>query len=354
MLDTNNIHPMEELKGHLRQILQVIPPESNIYYLDYPVYSNGGDLLIMKGTEAFFRDNDIHVLARYSVLDCPLSLKVPDGVTIVLQGGGNFGDLYPAHQKLRERMIAQHPNHRIVILPQTMFYKSDIELKKTAQVFNRHKDVHFFVRDTVSYEIAKKEFHQTHVYLSPDMAHQLWPLRATGKPHTEMLYFFRKDIEKTKNQNQYESVSDPEAVFKDWETVYNRVDRKIIRMTHSWLKTGKGRSFACWLWYKYSDRMVHTAIKEFSKYKTVTTSRLHGHILACLLDQPNVLLDNSYGKNSNYYAAWTKNNPAGRLEANKSGGTGKSGIPERSGSSNPASEPVQGSGTIVLSDGAAL
>ncbi|MCM3135341.1 polysaccharide pyruvyl transferase family protein [Paenibacillus polysaccharolyticus] len=354
MLDANNIHPMEELKGHLRQILKVIPSGSNIYYLDYPVHSNGGDLLIMKGTEAFFRDNEINVLARYSVLDCPLSLNVPDGITIVLHGGGNFGDLYPAHQKLRERMINQHPHHRIVILPQTMFYKSDIELKKTAQVFNRHKDVHFFVRDTVSYEIAKREFRQTNVYLSPDMAHQLWPLKSKGQPLAEMLYFFRKDIEKTKNQTHYESISGPEAVFKDWETLYNRIDRKIIRMITSRLKSSKGRSLARWLWYKYSDRMVHTAIKEFSKYKTVTTSRLHGHILACLLDQPNVLLDNSYGKNSNYYAAWTKNNPVGRLEANQSGGAGKSGTPGRAEAANLAKEPSKGSGAIVLSDGAAL
>lgn len=354
MLGTNNIHPMEELKGHLRQILKVIPSGSNIYYLDYPVYNNGGDLLIMKGTEAFFRDNEINVLARYSVLDCPLSLKVPDGVTIVLQGGGNFGDLYSTHQKLRERIVAQHPRHRVVILPQTIFYKSDIELKKTARIFNGHKDVHFFVRDTVSYELAKKEFHQTNVYLSPDMAHQLWPIKPKGQPHAEMLYFFRKDIEKTKNQNQYESVSGPGSVFKDWETVYNRIDRKIIRTTNSWLKSGKGRSLARWFWYKYSDRMVHTAIKEFSKYRTVTTSRLHGHILACLLDQPNVLLDNSYGKNSNYYAAWTKNNPKSRLEGIPSGGFGKPENPERSESTSASAEHAKGSGAVVLTDGAAL
>ncbi|WP_413405037.1 polysaccharide pyruvyl transferase family protein [Paenibacillus amylolyticus] len=342
MLGTNNIHPMEELKGHLLQILKVIPPRTDIYYLDYPVHSNGGDLLIMKGTEAFFRDNHINVLARYSILDCPLSLKVPEGITIVLHGGGNFGDLYPAHQKLRERMIAQHPNHRIVILPQTMFYKSDIELKKTAQVFSRHKDVHFFVRDTLSYEIASKEFQQTNVYLSPDMAHQLWPLKSKSQPVAEMLYFFRKDIEKTQNQVQYESISGPKATFKDWETLYNRVDRKIIRMISSRLKSGKGNALARWLWYKYSDRMVHTAVKEFNKYKTVTTSRLHGHILACLLDQPNILLDNSYGKNTNYYTAWTRNNPVGRLEAGQTS------------TYNQSTKAGKGSGTVVLSDGAAL
>ncbi|MEY8744162.1 polysaccharide pyruvyl transferase family protein [Paenibacillus tundrae] len=342
MLANPNIHPMEELKRHLRQILDVIPPHTEIYYLDYPVHSNGGDLLIMKGTEAFFQDNQINVRARYSVLDCPLSLKVPQNITIVLHGGGNFGDLYPAHQKLRERIIAQHPNHRIVILPQTMFYKSDIELKKTAQVFNRHKDVHFFVRDTLSYEIASKEFQQTNVYLSPDMAHQLWPLKSKRQPNADILYFFRKDIEKTQNQVKYESASEANAVFKDWETLYNRVDRKIIRMITSRLKSGRGSNFARWLWYKYSDRMVHTAIKEFNKYKTIKTSRLHGHILACLLDQSNILLDNSYGKNSNYYNAWTQSNPVGRLESGETN------------THNKQNGTFKGSGTVALSDGTAL
>ena len=32
---------------------------------------------------------------------------------------------------------------------------------------------------------------------------------------------------------------------------------------------------------------------------------MHGHILACLVDVPNIVIDNSYGKNSGYYKQWT-------------------------------------------------
>jgi pyruvyl transferase EpsO len=36
----------------------------------------------------------------------------------------------------------------------------------------------------------------------------------------------------------------------------------------------------------------------------LVTDRLHGHILADLLDLPHVALDNDYGKLAAYVAAW--------------------------------------------------
>ncbi|MNP69123.1 putative pyruvyl transferase EpsO [compost metagenome] len=59
------------------------------------------------------------------------------------------------------------------------------------------------------------------------------------------------------------------------------------------------------IWAKYTDYLVNKAVKRFGSYRSVQTSRLHGHILSCLMDKPNTLLDNSYGKNSSYYQTWT-------------------------------------------------
>ncbi|WP_424767437.1 polysaccharide pyruvyl transferase family protein [Paenibacillus sp. sgz302251] len=299
-----NVHPMDVLKEQLRQILNVIPPGSTIQYIDYPVYNNGGDLLIMKGAEAFFKDNHIRVEARYSVHDFPDSLIIPKDQIIVLQGGGNFGDLYPVHQKLRERIVAGYPHHRIVILPQTIFYKKESEFDRTAQIFNKHSDVHLYVRDPLSYELAARKFHKCSVYLSPDMAHQLWPIVPKSSPGKELLCFFRTDIEKTGEQEQLET--EGRGDFLDWGSLYNRFERKSISMIGKWMKRGSGPLPMQAIWNKYSDYLVNKAIKRFSSYRSVQTSRLHGHILSCLMDKPNTLLDNSYGKNSNYYNTWTR------------------------------------------------
>ncbi len=48
-------HVMSRLKETLTGLLSVIPPQSDIIYADYPLYGNVGDLLIMKGTEAFLK-----------------------------------------------------------------------------------------------------------------------------------------------------------------------------------------------------------------------------------------------------------------------------------------------------------
>jgi pyruvyl transferase EpsO len=314
-------HPMDGLKNRLQQILKVIPPHSNIYYIDYPVHGNGGDLLIMKGTEAFFREHHIRVRARYSVLDFPDKLPIPKDHIIVLHGGGNFGDLYPAHQQLREQIVAEYSGHRVVILPQTIFYKNESAFDRTAAILERHPDLHLFVRDTLSLDMAKDKFKTSCVYLSPDMAHQLWPIRSRHVPEKELLYFLRTDIEKTAEQEHLEASG--QGDYLDWSTLYSRVEQKSIRVFSGLLRKGSGRLPVSMIWGKYSDYLVKKAVNRFGHYRTVQTSRLHGHILSCLLNKPNLLIDNSYGKNSCYYHTWTGGITSAGLLAkptNKQGG----------------------------------
>jgi len=303
-MDTvRDTHPMDELKRRLRLILDAIPPHSDIYYIDYPVHTNGGDLLILKGSESFFKEHRIRVRARYSVFDFPDDLAIPRHCIIVLHGGGNFGDLYPAHQRLRERIVARYPRHRVVILPQTIYYKDRSNMDATAAIFNRHPDLHLFVRDTLSLDMAADRFKSCNVYLSPDMAHQLWPLSSRSRPEKELLCFYRTDIEKTAEQGRLERGDEGDVL--DWPTLYNRVEKNAVRLFSELLKRGGAGQSVGQLWSKYTDYLVNKAVERFGRYRTVRTSRLHGHILSCLLDKPNVLMDNAYGKNVNYYRTWT-------------------------------------------------
>ncbi len=47
-----------------------------------------------------------------------------------------------------------------------------------------------------------------------------------------------------------------------------------------------------------------SGIKFINKYDEVYTTRLHGYILSVLLDKKVHMMDNSYGKNSNFYYTW--------------------------------------------------
>jgi len=53
-------------------------------------------------------------------------------------------------------------------------------------------------------------------------------------------------------------------------------------------------------------RGIDEAIGMFARHNLIITDRLHGHILAVLMDMPTLVLDNSYGKNSRYASVWTE------------------------------------------------
>ncbi|QJC53343.1 exopolysaccharide biosynthesis protein [Paenibacillus albicereus] len=310
------LHPMEQLKERLALITRSIPKGSEIIYIDYPVHSNGGDILIMKGTEAFFKAYGIRVRARYSVLDFPDRLSVPTGCILVLHGGGNFGDLYAKHQLLRESIVERYPGNRIVMLPQTIFYKSELNFGRTAAIFNRHPDLHLYVRDTLSYEMARKKFKNVKVQMSPDMAHQLYPIDSPGPADAAgTLFFLRTDIEKTAEQEKLEAASGARTDSKDWTSLYTAAERKALVLMMKLYRLPGTQGLLRRIWYRYSQFLVDKAIREFGNYGSIVTSRLHGHILACLMDKPSVLLDNSYGKNTSYYQAWTRDVPGAELSA---------------------------------------
>ncbi len=50
---------------------------------------------------------------------------------------------------------------------------------------------------------------------------------------------------------------------------------------------------------------THRGCDILSRGRVVVTDRLHGHLLALLMDIPHVVLDNSYGKLRTMYETWT-------------------------------------------------
>lgn len=171
------------------------------------------------------------------------------------------------------------------------------------------------LRDTRSYQWAKEKLHQCSITLCPNMEHQLWPLKPTTETVKDVLYFLRTDIETVGGQKQFDDEADA-AHRLDWDTLFTPLEVKGIVYFQKFYRLDKKiggplpmRTF----WYKYTDHLMNKAVTLFSSYREVRTSRLHGHILACLLDMPHVVIDNSYGKNSQYYNTWTQPNPKAKL-----------------------------------------
>ena len=49
---------------------------------------------------------------------------------------------------------------------------------------------------------------------------------------------------------------------------------------------------------------MEEGVKFINEYEEVYTTRLHGYILSVLLAKRVYMIDNSYGKNSNFYNTW--------------------------------------------------
>lgn len=301
---------MNELKSAHKMIAEYLHNQSFVYF-DLPVHDNVGDLLIMEGTFQFFKDYSLTpriIGSAYSSLDCINSDDV-----IVLHGGGNLGDLYPLHQSLRQKIIERFPDNKIIVLPQTIYFSSEEAYKQCCDCYLSHANLHVFVRDARSYELAKNMTSKVH--LCPDMAHSLYGtnlLKLESSDATGLeLYIQRQDIESLEQQD---CVRHSEAV--DWSDITKKMRSRIV-WTLRVLKVLRKfnllnnlvDSLFIKFWRNLALNLIDQSVRYYSQYNIVYTNRLHGHILAALMNKRSVVLDNSYGKNQSYVRAWTLHSP---------------------------------------------
>jgi pyruvyl transferase EpsO len=284
-------------------VLAALIGTSRVHYLDVPMHRNIGDLLIMLGTLRFFERYQIKIDLKAAYFSYRTNWARPTDV-IVFQGGGNFGDLYEGPQQARHCLIQELPKNKIIILPQTIHFRSRHAYDECCRVFSRHPDLHICVRDHLSYELALPM--SRNVYLLPDMAHQLWPIQRVQPSESRHLAVMRDDKEQATNSLIHYDVR------LDWRELVGSGNKYRIRRARGVLRglyllrvKQEHLTYKLDLWIGYAERLVGDAVNFFSGCNVITTDRLHAHILACLMGIPNTVLNNSYGKNYSYIDAWT-------------------------------------------------
>lgn len=333
--------------------------------LDVPTYSNVGDQLIWDGMEQFLQNNGIECVYRSSC-ETMVNKKLPEDVTICLMGGGNFGDMWRGLQELKNQVVQNYPNHRIVIFPQSVCYTDMSLCKKDSELFARHKDVYICARDEEAYEFLKKHFRNT-VLLVPDMVLYLTFDSSYKGDANRVLFIKREDSESI----DYTGMIQPNMEIHDWPT-HKELDATYVasvvrkrrwehRLLRYGLKVVKSERNVEWLYrlcamqllrrlgdervslaerweevfveinylldlnMKISGRLngvimmllltYHLplikayAVEFMQPYGEVYSTRLHGGILAFLLGKQVKLIDNSYGKVSAIYKTWLVNEP---------------------------------------------
>jgi pyruvyl transferase EpsO len=295
---------MDLLKARLAGLRSYLPTAKPVAYLDYPLHLNIGDLLIRRGTEQFFSDFGYDVALRWPAFALtPAHLrKIGPDTTIVMHGGGNFGDIYYSHQTFREWVVERFPDNKIVVLPQTVHFDCERNISQAAEVFNRHRDITVFVRDRRSKSILDERF-ECPVVVAPDMAHQLWRVLNANDAGRGTLYMLRVDIEKTPKSARWPSA----GRSIDWDDLVSTrryVMWRLTRYLHSWESTSGLRLLGPQIWALQNEWLIGHAVRVVSRYEALVTDRLHACILGSLLGKKVSFIDNSYGKLGSYYETW--------------------------------------------------
>src|SRR5262249_35385361 len=151
-----------------------------------------------------------------------------DGI-ILLNGGGNLGDLWPRHQSFREMVIRTFRDTRIVQVPQSVYFRDPARLAQAVTVFDAHPDLTLLVRDRQSLARARSAF-RAESLLCPDMAFGLDALDSIEPPSVDVLWLARTDDEAAPAR----TAPRPDSVRRmDWPgepwTAFRICDRALTR-----------------------------------------------------------------------------------------------------------------------------
>lgn len=310
--------PNEERIIKLREkIYHALDPliDNDYCLLDIPDHANIGDQLICKGELAYLKR--LNYKLTYSCSKKFFDAKKIQAHNVILfHGGGNFGDFYRGFQNFRIEVIQKFPHNKIIIFPQTVYYKNSGAIEQDAKIFNQHPNLTIGARDTATYNLLSRHFVNNKILLLPDMAFCLnLNTYISSKRLNKTLILKRTDKEISSDfnlQNIKSQVSANSKIeVKDWPPLHlglrivNSLNRRISK------KISKLPLLCQLLNDRYgliygdlSEWYLKRGIEFINEYDEVYTTRLHGYILSILLNKKVNVIDNSYGKNSHFYNTW--------------------------------------------------
>lgn len=270
--------------------------KKRVWFLDAPAYGNLGDQAIAYAINRFCKS----LLPSFEMLEFQeesviqylswLKKNVKKGDVIVLQGGGNLGNLYPRYEFIRRTVIRAFPENRMIVFPQSIFFSEDTagkyELDCSRKVYEENQRLVIFARDSVSYAKMKRAFPKTKIELCPDVVFSL-----NGLVETELRSGFgicmRDDREKTVTDKQLTEIIGEVKLYSKEKKIFDtviEVSRPVID--------------------EYRESLVLSKLREFAGCEMVLTDRLHGMIFSYITSTPCIAFANSTGKSQYAYNDW--------------------------------------------------
>lgn len=254
-----------------------------IFYLGITQHQNLGDLAqyfcISKWLEEHFAneyeihkfDADSVVNKKYGFLDVLASNFRKDDI-IVFQSGYCTQDLGGVHNLMHEMVAEKMPDAKILMMPQTIFFRENKNKKQTSEICNRCKNMLFLARDLKSFETAKEMFPNVEIKAYPDIVTSM-----IGK------YHFTNKREKAYICYR----NDGEKYYSDAELM--ELKARIEKM----LPVDMGDTQSNESTQTILDNLqehIEKEIEKYSHYKVTITDRYHGTIFSIIAGTPVVII----------------------------------------------------------------
>ena len=174
-------------------------------------------------------------------------------------------------------------------MPQSIYFKDTEygkeELEKSKKIYNSHKNLTLIARETVSYEIMKKEFPKVNVILTPDIV--MYLNKTQEKSRKGIIFALRRDVEKVLTDEQFQKIDEITSKYFENKTI---TDTRI------------GEPIYC----NEREEVVEAKFEQFRNAELVITDRLHGMIFSVITSTPCIALGNYNHKIESSFE-WLKN-----------------------------------------------
>lgn len=257
----------------------------NIFVFGSPFHSNLGDQAQSYCIERWVRTNypgyqvwifDTMLLTfhDYQLLKVIRSIIVPTD-HIFLHSGYHTTDLYMLEENMQRKVVTMFPDMRVVILPQTIFYKNPSQLEQAKHIYNAHPDLYLLCRDDVSYETALQEFPDCHPMMFPDIVTTMIGAKHYTHPRKGIFLCVRNDKEAFYSKKRMEQLREDLSFIDDVTVGDTTVDipaKEIIA---------------------HRSEVLDKTWDDYSKYRLIVTDRYHGTIFSLVAGTPVLVLSSS-------------------------------------------------------------
>ena len=261
------------------------PGGRRVFYFGVTAHRNLGDLAqrycITKWIEEYYPSYEIVMVESDVIVNRKISnrffehLKLIYGKDdiIVFQSGYCTQDLGGNHPLMHRLVCSNMPEAKILMMPQTIYFRHEKNRKKCAENHNNARRMLFLARDKVSYEQAQKMFPDIHVEAYPDIVTTLIGAINFNNPRNGVCLCTRNDGEKY--------YSDIEIDYLEDKLITDgiRVARKDTQSFQSVNEIINNLHF-----------FIREEIESYSHYEVTITDRYHGTIFSLCAGTPVIII----------------------------------------------------------------